>query len=377
VTDPALTASRSVTALLEHPPAPDVLVIGDLMLDRYVSGPVDRLSPEAPVQILRHERQWDVAGGAAAVACNLARLGARVRLIGLVGDDPEGGTLRAALDPSVHASGVLADSGRPTTLKTRFVVSRQHHHHQMLRVDREDTAPAAPALADRLLAQAEEALPRVRVVVLSDYAKGVLAPELCQGVIRAARRHDVPVLVDPKGRHLDKYRGASVLTPNRSEAGRVTGRAIAQFSDAERAAIDLIERFDIETAVITLDRDGIYVKTRGRDGVALSTQPREVADVTGAGDNVIAVLACAMAAGCDPVAAATLANAAGGIAVEHFGPVTVAWDQIAARVALATGEGQRGQDGRGQQVGAADRMGQIAAAARRQSLADAQERWSA
>jgi len=323
--------SAELLELIERLPAPEVLVVGDLILDRYVAGSVERVSPEAPIPVLRHEREWTNPGGMAAVANNLARLGARVHVAGIVGADAEGAALAAALAAAgIAEGGIVRDPSRPTTVKTRLVAARQ----QLLRVDREVPSPPAAGVAEELLAAVRRALRTARIAVLSDYGKGVLAEAPCREIVAAARKAGVPILVDPKGRDFSKYRGSTGLTPNRSEAAAATGIPIAGYDDARRAAERLLADVELETAYITLDRDGIYVLERSGRGTPIRTAaPREVYDVTGAGDNVIAVLACALAGGASPVEAATLANVAGGIAVEHFGVVTVGWDEIAARVA--------------------------------------------
>ena len=173
--------------------------------------------------------------------------------------------------------------------------------------------------------------------MLSDYAKGVLKGPFCRECIAAARHAGVEVIVDPKGTDFERYRGATALTPNRSEAGAATGRVVADYAEAAKAARELLDRVELETVFVTLDRDGIFVIDRGDEGRAIATDPREVYDVTGAGDNVIAVLAYGMAGGLSSFTAAALANVAGGIAVEHFGVVTVGWDEIAARIGAGTG----------------------------------------
>ena len=321
---------------IEELPEPTVLVVGDPILDRYVSGTVERISPEAPIQVLRHEREYESLGGMTAVAANLARLGARVRLAGLLGDDAEGARLRSLLrETGIPDDGLIAEPSRPTTVKTRYIAASHHARQQILRVDRE-TRGAGGAEADRALLDAVRgALGDADVMVLSDYDKGTLSR--CAAYIDAARHAGVKVIVDPKGDDFARYRGATAITPNRAEAGAATGRTVVTAADAAAAARDLLERLDLETVFVTLDRDGIFVLERGAEGAAIRTDPREVYDVTGAGDNVIAVLAYCLAGGLSPVTAAFLANVAGGIAVEHFGVVTVGWDEIAARIAADRG----------------------------------------
>ncbi|MCZ6573656.1 MAG: D-glycero-beta-D-manno-heptose 1-phosphate adenylyltransferase [Planctomycetota bacterium] len=324
--------------VIEELPTPDVLVVGDLILDRYVWGAVERLSAEAPIQVLLQNRCTQNPGGMGAVACNLVRLGARVRCAGVVGADAEGEQLLGGLEEAgVDVSGIVTAERRPTSLKTRFVASSQHSRQQILRVDRETDEALDKGLSAAVVEAVRTRLPEADILVLSDYGKGVVHAGVCEEIIARARSAGVPVLVDPKGLDFMKYRGATAVTPNRSEAAAATGRAIRDYEDAESAARELIESLDLESIYITLDREGIYVLERQGEGAAVETEPREVYDVTGAGDNVIAVLAYALAGGRTPRTAATLANLAGGIAVERVGVVTIGWDQIAGRIAARAG----------------------------------------
>ncbi|MHC4938354.1 MAG: D-glycero-beta-D-manno-heptose 1-phosphate adenylyltransferase [Planctomycetota bacterium] len=324
--------------VIESLPEPEVLVVGDAILDRYVSGRVGRISPEAPIPVLRHADEYDKAGGMAAVARNLARLNARVGVAAVVGEDEDGNTIRSRLaDLGVHCAGLIADPGRPTTRKTRFVAASQHAQQQILRVDREEVGPLAPEIEDALLEVVRHALGRVNAIVLSDYDKGVLRGSLCGRVIEAARSAGVPVIVDPKGADFTRYRGATAITPNRKEAGSHAGLSVSSSADARIAAERLMGDLELDHCYVTMDRDGIFVLDGKGRGEPIPTTPREVYDVTGAGDNVISVLAYCVASGLDPFTAARLANVAGSIAVEHFGVVTIGWDQIASRVASKRG----------------------------------------
>jgi len=324
--------------VIESLPEPEVLVVGDAILDRYVTGTVGRISPEAPIPVLRHADEYEKAGGMAAVARNLARLNARVGVAAVVGDDDDGHAIRTRLsDLGVHCAGLVVENGRPTTRKTRFVAASQHAQQQILRVDREVAAPLADKTEAALLDVVRHALGRVQAIVLSDYDKGVLRGPLCAKVIEASRRAGVPVIVDPKGGDFRRYRGATAVTPNRKEAGGHAGIAIESADDARTAAEALLKDLGLDHCYVTLDRDGIYVLDGEGRGEPVPTTPREVYDVTGAGDNVISVLAYALAAGLDPFTGARLANVAGSIAVEHFGVVSVGWDEIASRVAAGRG----------------------------------------
>jgi len=330
--------SLDLLRVIDEMRPPRVLVVGDIILDRYVMGDVSRISPEAPIQILRQNRAYNNPGGMASVACNLVRLGAEVVLAGVVGDDGPGKELTSLLqDRGLDASGLVVEKGRPTTLKSRYVAASQHARQQILRVDHETDAALGTKTRARLAERAHESLQGVDVCVFSDYDKGVIESQFARDLIKAARDAGVPVLIDPKGSDFDKYAGATALTPNRSEASTAGGRRITSYADADAVAETLIASLDLECIYITLDRDGIYVKERGAPGSAIKTDPREVYDVTGAGDNVISVLSFALGAGTSSLSAAALANIAGGIAVEHFGVVTVGWDEIAARIALGSG----------------------------------------
>ncbi|MEM8884833.1 MAG: D-glycero-beta-D-manno-heptose 1-phosphate adenylyltransferase [Planctomycetota bacterium] len=323
---------------IETLPEPEILVIGDAILDRYVTGRVERISPEGPIPVLRHAEEYEKAGGMAAVARNLARLNARVGVAAVVGDDEDGQSIRSRLaDLGVHCAGLVAEAGRPTTRKTRFVAASQHARQQILRVDREVSDAPTEQTEVALLDVVRHGLGRVQGLVLSDYDKGVLRGPFCAKVIEAARSGGVPVIVDPKGRDFTRYRGATAITPNRKEAGGHFGREIVTEQDAHAAAEKLRGDLELDHVYVTLDRDGIYVLDRDGRGELIPTTPREVYDVTGAGDNVISVLSYGLAAGLDPFTAARLANVAGSIAVEHFGVVTIGWDQIASRVASRQG----------------------------------------
>ncbi|MHC4955827.1 MAG: D-glycero-beta-D-manno-heptose 1-phosphate adenylyltransferase [Planctomycetota bacterium] len=329
--------SEDLLKVIEALPEPEILVVGDAILDRYVKGHVGRISPEGPIPVLRHTEEYEKAGGMAAVARNLARLNARVGVAAVVGDDAAGLSIRARLaDLGVHCAGLVTDPSRPTTCKTRFVAASQHAQQQILRVDQEVTHPPSEEIETALLDVVRHALGRVQAIILSDYNKGVLQGNLCARIIEAARGAGVPVIVDPKG-DFARYKGATAVTPNRKEAGEHAGITIESTDDARAAGAKLIADLELDHCYVTLDRDGIFVLDSEGVGEPIPTQPREVYDVTGAGDNVIAVLAYGLAAGLDHVTAAKLANVAGSLAVERFGVVTIGWDEIATRIAAKQG----------------------------------------
>lgn len=287
-----------------------VLVVGDVMLDRYWSGHALRISPEAPVPVVGVDAVEDRPGGAANVALNLAALGVDVTLMGVVGDDEAGQTLQRLLASEGVASECHMVPERPTTLKLRVMSRRQ----QLMRMDFEQPVPdmAAQALVDRLSGQ----LDQVDLVVLSDYAKGALAK--VADIIALCRARGLPVLVDPKGRDYDRYQGATLLTPNLSEFEAVMGVCAHDDVLLERGRA-LRERLSLDALLITLSERGMLLVAADADPIHLPTHAQEVADVTGAGDTVLAVLAAAMAAGESLQVSASLANLAAGIVVGKLG----------------------------------------------------------
>jgi D-beta-D-heptose 7-phosphate kinase/D-beta-D-heptose 1-phosphate adenosyltransferase len=315
--------------LLRSAPSPRVLVIGDVMLDRYVYGDVRRISPEAPIQVLRVADEETRCGGAGSVALNLRALGAEVALVGLVGKDERGAIVRRlAADQGVDVDGVLTDPGRPTTVKSRFVARGHKFNQQVLRVDHETEAEPDAAAQRGLLDLVRRRLRDTDVVVLSDYAKGTLAPPLLKKLFGAARRARKRVLVDPKGADFARYRGAAAVTPNRHEAQAATGIELDGPAALERIGRRLLEDLDLEAALVTLDRDGLALFPRDGSTVRIPSTPREVYDITGAGDAVLAALAWALGAGASWRDAAALANAAGGLEVGKAGATPIPREEL-------------------------------------------------
>ena len=307
-------------ALVERLAKARVLVLGDVMLDRYVYGAVERMSPEAPVPVLRRQSERAMAGGAGNVARNIAALGGKVRLLGLVGDDAAGRELSAMLadEPGISAN-LIADPDRATTVKTRFVAGRQ----QLLRVDGETPAPASAASAAALHASIDTALPHVDIILLSDYAKGVLADEVLQRAIARAHHTGKKLIVDPKSRDFGRYAGADLLTPNRGELAAATGIAGEDDASVANAAREAMKSANVGAVLATRGERGMTLVARDSTPLHLPAEAREVFDVSGAGDTVIAVLAAALAVGADLPQAARLANTAAGIATSKLGTAVV------------------------------------------------------
>jgi D-beta-D-heptose 7-phosphate kinase/D-beta-D-heptose 1-phosphate adenosyltransferase len=309
-----------------------VLVVGDVMLDEFIWGRVARISPEAPVPVVEVTGQSFHAGGAANVAANVRALGGEAVIAGVVGEDDAAERLRGLLLGSgIEPALAAAPGGRPTTVKTRIVA----HHQQVVRADRERTDDIPEALEDGLVAQVARALPRCGALVLSDYEKGVVTPRLMGKVLALARRRRVPVLVDPKVRHFRLYRRVSLVTPNQKEAEQATGIAIRTDRDLRAAGERILKMLGCGAALVTRGEHGMSLFPAGGRAVHLPTAAREVFDVTGAGDTVIATLGLALCAGARLVDAAMLANHAAGVVVGKLGTATATPAEVLAALGAA------------------------------------------
>lgn len=299
-----------------------VAVVGDAMLDLYLRGDVERISPEAPVPVVRVRERAQALGGAANVAQNVAAIGARCELVAGLGDDAAGATVRELLGALGADPRSLITLARRTTTKTRIVARSQ----QVVRVDDEDDGDLAGPDVDRLLAAAERAVAAADAVVLQDYNKGVLAPAVIDAAMRAAATRRRPVVVDPKYRNFFSYRGATVFKPNRRELEAALGAAVDL--DSPRALHDAVERLGVGHLLLTLGARGMALV--GPDGATerVPTTARAVYDVVGAGDTVTAYLACTLAAGASPIEAAIIANYAAGVEVGKSGAATVSAHEV-------------------------------------------------
>jgi D-beta-D-heptose 7-phosphate kinase/D-beta-D-heptose 1-phosphate adenosyltransferase len=314
-----------------------VLLVGDLILDRYIYGDTERISPEAPVPVLRVVETSDAVGGSGNVAACLEALGVETVACGVAGDDEAGRRLCALLQSlNVDVAGVLAVSDRPTTTKTRLVGLAQHRHRQqLLRVDEESTAGLSAADHARVRDRALASVAGVDAICIEDYEKGMITADLVAALVAAAGDKGIPVLVDP-GRITDyaKYRGATLLTPNRNELALAIGETPQTIADTAARAENLRESIDARAICVTLDRDGAVLVMAGREWEHIPTRPRSVYDNTGAGDAVLAMLAAALVGGGEMADAVRLANIAGGLEVEKFGCVPVSSDEVLAELRL-------------------------------------------
>jgi D-glycero-beta-D-manno-heptose-7-phosphate kinase len=313
-------------ALLARLSTRTLLIIGDLMLDHFVIGHVDRISPEAPVPVVRFGHEEFRLGGAANVAHNVSALGGRVEIVGVAGDDGEGARLRRDLETlGIGTAGIVTDRDRCTTRKVRVVTTR---NQQVARIDYESDREVDGAVEAELVERLGTLARRADAILLSDYLKGVVSRAVAEAAIAAARERGIPALVDPKVPHVDYYAGASLITPNHHEAEAVTHMRIRTAAEARDAARRFRERTGCDGVLITRGEHGMWLL--GPDVEAdLPAEAREVSDVTGAGDTVIATMALALAAGAPLEDAARLANRAAGIVVGKFGPATVSADELA------------------------------------------------
>jgi D-beta-D-heptose 7-phosphate kinase/D-beta-D-heptose 1-phosphate adenosyltransferase len=328
--------NHRLAAVLAALPTTRILVVGDLILDRYADGKASRVSPEAPVLVFDFDSERYLLGGACNVAANLCQLGAAASVLGVVGDDEAGARLRALLrDADIDTQALVTDRTRPTTRKTRYVAKTL----QVLRVDEESRAPVGGEAEREMLALLEQRPFPWRSVLLSDYGKGVLTPNVIRAAIAAAKSAGGITVVDPKGKDYAIYRGVDLLTPNREEAEAATAITIRDTKDLHRVAQRLREITGVKNATITLGKDGIFFETEDGSHRIIPTEARQVFDVTGAGDTVVAALTFCRAAGVSLEDSLRLANHAAGITVSKLGTWAPSRAEILARLGEHAGPG--------------------------------------
>lgn len=319
---------KSLQDLCEALPQQEILVIGDLILDRFIYGTVDRISPESPVPVLARSREDLMLGGAGNTFANLIGLKTKATLISVIGEDSEGETLKKLLEEKqVRTDTLITDPARPTSVKTRFLAG----HQQLLRTDFEKIAPISDTIAQQILQTLDALLPTTKAVILSDYGKGVLRPDIIQTIITQANAQNIPVIVDPKGTDFSIYRGAFAITPNRKELSEATqGRPTKSDEDVIDAARHLITTCALQTVIATRSQDGMSViQAEPAAPIHIKTAHEiEVFDVSGAGDTVIATIAAITAAQGSLEQAATLANIAGSIAVTKVGTAPIHLEEL-------------------------------------------------
>jgi D-beta-D-heptose 7-phosphate kinase/D-beta-D-heptose 1-phosphate adenosyltransferase len=302
-----------------------VLVIGDLMLDTFIWGDVQRISPEAPVPVVEVMEETQLLGGSANVVRNVAALGARVAVTGIVGDDWAGRKLRELFaEIGVTTDGLIVENDRPTTSKTRIIARNQ----QVVRYDKERRSPLQGNALAKALSFLRNGVSRVDALIVSDYGKGMITRELMDGIRSLRRERRLPVVVDPKVRDTNLYRGVTMVTPNHHEASRMSGMEIHDGETLARAGKYLLRELECEMLLVTRGKEGMSLFLQDGNTVDIPTVARRVYDVTGAGDTVLATISLGLVAGLSPVDAAALANIAAGIVVGEVGTAAISSDQL-------------------------------------------------
>ncbi len=319
-----LTLAR-LKQLFHDLPRGNVLVYGDVMIDQYLWGKVDRISPEAPVPVVEVESETLQLGGAANVARNISALGCNVELVGLVGDDDNATRLKHLLErEGIRNYKLVSDQKRPTTVKTRVIA----HNQQVVRADRESRAEIDGYTENEMVSYIESRLPETQCLLISDYGKGVITLPLLQRIVPLARKRNRFIAVDPKESHFRNYRQVSVITPNEHEAAFAAGQRIRDDESLQAVGWGLLKELELDSILVTLGARGMALFERDGSFNHLPTVAKKVYDVTGAGDTVIAVLTAMMAAGATRLEAAFVANQAAGIVVGYIGTAYVGKDEL-------------------------------------------------
>ena len=306
-----------------------VLVVGDLILDEFLWGDVSRISPEAPVPVVWVKRESFMPGGASNVANNLKSLRANTFIAGVIGDDERGAILKGELEQKgIDTRGIVADTSRPTTLKTRVVA----HHQQVVRIDKESVNPLSDAVISRIISYTRSVIDKIDAVIIEDYGKGVITPRLLKEIVPLAKAHKKIISVDPKEENLKYYQGISLITPNNHEASKAVGFEIKDAATLKRAGAGMLKKFKCKIALITLGENGMAVFQKDKPMKQIPTVAQEVFDVSGAGDTVIACYTLALAAGADPVQAAHISNCAAGIVVGKVGIAVVSPEELVEKI---------------------------------------------
>jgi len=318
-------AEDKLETIFEGMRSKTILVIGDLMLDHYIWGKVERISPEAPVPVVDVQDEKYKLGGAGNVANNLLSLGASVIISGVRGDDPQGGVLMGILgELGIPSDRILADHRKGTIVKTRIIA----HTQQIARLDREDRSYISDDLKNELIGTVREASGAIDAVIVSDYAKGVISRELIEEIVKIGRKEAVPVCVDPKERNFPFYRGVDLITPNTKELSFGAGIKIESEEDILRAAEKIRSTLGCRTLLVTRGEHGMSLFDGENGAVRIPAMARAVYDVTGAGDTVIACFTLAIVSGATAREAAVIANAAAGLVVAEVGAASVPWEKL-------------------------------------------------
>jgi D-beta-D-heptose 7-phosphate kinase/D-beta-D-heptose 1-phosphate adenosyltransferase len=306
-----------------------LLVVGDLMLDEYLWGEVDRISPEAPVQVVAIQKEDFALGGAGNVVNNAVALGAKVSVVGVIGTGRNGRLLLKRFNElGVDTAGIIQEPDRATTQKTRIIAANQH----VLRIDRETKQNISGPTLDKMIRLVLDKMPDIDVVLISDYGKGLITKNLLSKVTASAKKHKKMIIVDPKGLDFSKYSGVSILTPNKKEAALASGVEINNESSLEKAANKFLENISLDNLLITCGKDGMVLFEKNKEPFRVKAEARQVFDVSGAGDTVLAVFGLAVASGASIHNSVAIANTAAGIVVGKVGTATVSKQELASAI---------------------------------------------
>jgi D-beta-D-heptose 7-phosphate kinase/D-beta-D-heptose 1-phosphate adenosyltransferase len=321
-----------------------LLVIGDVMLDEFIQGKVDRISPEAPVPVVRVIRadaaEWVMPGGASNVAHNIRAFGGEVYIAGIIGNDSKGGLLLRELKKrNINVDGVVRDSKRPTTLKTR--VMSHHRHQQVVRIDREITDDISDNIIKQILMFTRKIIENIDAVIIEDYGKGVIVPQLVENLTRLVKKHKKIITVDPKESHFSLYKNVTAITPNHYEAARAIGVQVRDDMPIEDIGRKLLKQLNSEVALITLGEDGMCLFEKSGKIVRIPTVAQDVYDVSGAGDTVISAYTLAMASGARNIEAAHIANCAAGIVVGKVGIAVATQEELLDKIKREIGQDKK------------------------------------
>ena len=312
-----------------------IIVIGDLLLDQFIWGEVSRISPEAPVPVVWVKNEGFMPGGACNVASNIAKLGAEVSLVGVVGEDEKADILKKQLKKeNISTEGIIADKKRPTILKTRVIA----HHQQVVRIDHEDINQISTQYLKRIQDYLKKNIRHTDGIIIEDYGKGLITPSLLRMVVREAKRYGKIIAVDPKENHFSYYKGVSVITPNHHEAAKAVKFPIDSKKALLKAGEKLLKELKANVILVTLGENGMMVFEKGKSPKKISTLAQEVFDVSGAGDTVVAVYTLCAASGASPILSAHISNCAAGIVVGKVGVAIVERKELLSRLKRETGK---------------------------------------
>jgi D-beta-D-heptose 7-phosphate kinase/D-beta-D-heptose 1-phosphate adenosyltransferase len=313
-----------------------ILVVGDLILDEFIWGSVDRISPEAPVPVVRVKSQSFMPGGASNVANNIRALGAKVFMVGVAGSDLYGDILKQQLqDRGINTDGLITDGSRQTTLKTRVIA----HNQQVVRIDKEDNHHINGNILKKISNYILEKIPEIDAVIIEDYGKGVITPPLLNSILKKAKKQNKIVTIDPKEQHLSYYKKATCITPNKHELEKVSHVKIEDASSLKQAANKILKKLDLDSILVTLGEDGMCLFKRGGKITKIPTMAQEVYDVSGAGDTVISAFTLALASKASMEQAALISNCAAGVVVGKVGVAVCLIDELKGKI-IAQNKGE-------------------------------------